>query len=224
LVQANNFGYNTGIQIQNTSGSPTNVTITYTPAGAGTACTETKTIPNNNSVTFALFAWNAGDGNADNTCVNGERFVGSAQITTNSASAGLVGIVNQVHDGAGKGAAYGAFNPANATNIVVMPLIADRNFGYYTGFNIQNVGGSTTNVACTFSGSSVTIPSTPIAAGTALNSVQGANPGWLDLGSGYVGSATCTASGGVENKIIGVVNYVNDGGVDTFMVYEATNQ
>jgi hypothetical protein len=42
------------------------------------------------------------------------------------------------------------------------------------------------------------------------------------LGNGYVGSATCTASGGDE-KIRGIVNELREGSGDTFMAYEAIN-
>jgi hypothetical protein len=228
LVQANNFGYFTGIQLQNTGGSSTNVTVSYTPAGAGSACTETKSIPAHQSRTFALYAFSNTFG-ADpqpgtNNCNKTNTFIGSARVTTNSASQGLVGIVNQVNNAAGKGAAYGSFGPAAATSKVVMPLIADRNFGYYTGFNIQNVGTSSTNVHCTFSGSTKTAQVNGLGAGQAFNLVQGTASGFLNLGNGYVGSGTCVASGGTDNKIVGVVNYVSSAGQDTLMVYEGTNQ
>jgi hypothetical protein len=219
LVQANNFGFTTGIQIQNTTGTSTDVTVTYTPSAAGTTCTQTKTIAGNQSATFALTAWSASDTNADNTCVNGQTFVGSAQVTSNSPSVGLNAIVNQHNFSTNKGASYGAFSSANATNKVVMPLIMDRNFGYFTGFNIQNVGTSTTNVSCTFANSSATVPSTAVAPGQALTSVQ-----QNAISSGYVGSATCTATGGSDNKIVAVVNeLLNSGAQDTFLVYEARN-
>ncbi|MGQ9786883.1 MAG: hypothetical protein ACUVSJ_10530 [Anaerolineae bacterium] len=225
LVQANNYGYFTGIQIQNTGSSSTNVTVTYTPAAAGTACTETKAIPPGQSRTFALYAFSNSFGSdpypGTNNCNKTARFIGSARVTTNSTNQGLVAIVNQVHNVLGKGAAYGSFNPANATSEVIMPLIADRNYGYYTGFNIQNVGSTSTTVTCTFSGSSKTLSET-LDPGQALNSVQGPYSGWLNLGAGYVGSGTCTASGG--GKIVGVVNYVSDTGGDTLMVYEGINQ
>jgi hypothetical protein len=228
LVQANNYGYFTGIQIQNTGSSSTNVTVTYTPAAAGTTCTETKSIPAGQSRTFALYAFSnlfgADPYPGTNNCNKTARFVGSARVTGNSASQGLVAIVNQVHNGLGKGAAYGSFDPSKATSKVVMPLIADRNYGYYTGFNIQNVGSVSTNVTCTFSGSSRTVGPVPLAPGQALNRVQGpySGPEWINLGAGYVGSGTCTASGG--GKIVGVVNYVSNTGGDTLMVYEGVNQ
>lgn len=214
LVQANNFGYTTGIQIQNTGNSATSVTVSYTPSDVGTACTETRNIPAGASATFALNAWSNNNGN---NCVNGQTFVGSARVTGNSAGHGLVGIVNQHNFAANKGASYSAFDASSASSKVVLPLIMDRNFGYFTGFNIQNVGNSNTNVSCTFTGSSVTVPSTTLQPGKALTAVQ-----LNQLANGYVGSATCTASG--NGEIIAVVNQLlGTGAQDTFLVYEGTN-
>lgn len=215
LVQANNFGYGTGIQIQNTGSSATTVTVTYTPASAGTACTETKSIAAGSSETFALSAWDNNDANTDNNCVNGETFVGSAQVTGNTASMDLVGIVNQQNFSTNKGASYSAFNPSSATNTVVMPLIMDRNYGYFTGFNVANVGTSTVTVNCTFSGSSVTT-SASLAPGEALNHVQ-----LNAISDSYVGSATCSTTGG---KLVAVVNQLlNSGSADTLLTYEAAS-
>ena len=86
------------------------------------------------------------------------------------------------------GEAYGSFDPASATSVVVMPLIMDRNSGYFTGFNLQNVGSSSTTVNCTFTNTSYTVSGT-IAPGAALNDIQNNK-----IGDGYIGSARCTAS------------------------------
>jgi hypothetical protein len=57
LINANNSGYITGIQIQNTGGSSTDVTVSYTHSTVGTDCTETQTITSGQSKTFALAAF-----------------------------------------------------------------------------------------------------------------------------------------------------------------------
>lgn len=219
LVQANNYGYTSGVQIQNTGSTSTQVTVTYTPSLAGTACTETKTIAGGASETFALNAWASNDPNpSQNTCVNGQTFVGAAKVTTNSASQGLVAIVNQHNFSQNKGAAYGSFNPDAGSAIVVMPLIMDRNYGYFTGFNVMNAGTNQVTVSCTFVNSSVTVPPTVLQPGQALTHVQSGA-----IANGYVGAATCTATG-TNPKIIGVVNELNSSGTtDTFLVYEAFN-
>ena len=211
LINANNGGYKTGLQIQNTGVTATNVTVSYS-AVTGTDCTETQSIPANSSKTFALAAFANG---ANSTCVAGAKFVGSAAVTTNSAGNDLNVIVNQL--GTANGEAYGGFDPAAASDTVVMPLIMDRNSGFFTGFNVQNVGTDSTDVLCTFTGSAVTVSAT-LAPGEALNHVQNNK-----IANGYVGSAKCVASGGTDNLIVGVVNEVKVSTTDLLLVYEAVN-
>lgn len=210
LINANNAGYVTGIQIQNTSGSSTDVTVSYTPSAAGTACTETQTIPANQSKTFALAAFTSG---ANSDCAAGAKFVGSAQVTGNTAGANLVVIVNQLLSGV-NGEAYGGFDPAQATSKIVLPLIMDRNAGYFTGFNVMHVGGSEATVTCTFTGSSYTVSDT-LSEGEALTDLQ-AN----QIADGYVGSATCEADQ-ADAKIVAIVNELGPSSTaDQLLVYE----
>jgi uncharacterized protein YfiM (DUF2279 family) len=211
LINANNSGYITGVQIQNMGGTDTDVTVSYTPSAAGTACSETQTVEAGKSATFALSAFTA-----DGDCGDA-KFIGSATVTANSANQDLVAIVNQLNLGANKGAAYEAFDPASATDSVVMPLIMDRNSGYFTGFSVLNVGTSSTTVNCTFVGSSHTESET-LDAGEAMAPIQNGV-----LADGYVGAATCTAGSGGE--IVGIVNELNvDLSGDAFLVYDAFNQ
>jgi hypothetical protein len=214
LINANNGGYVTGVQIQNTGASATEVTVSYTATpGLGTDCTETQTIPGESSATFALAAFGGASPGTD-TCVDGARFVGSAKVTANSEGHDLTVIVNQL--GVGTGEAYGGFDAAAASDTVVMPLIMDRNGGYFTGFNVQNVGSDSTDVECTFTDSTYTVSAT-LGAGEALNDLQGDK-----IAVGYVGSAVCVASGGTDNMIVGVVNELGPSG-DAFLVYEGIN-
>jgi hypothetical protein len=211
LINANNAGYITGVQIQNLDGSATTVTVSYTPSLAGSACTETKTISGNSSETFALNAFTT-----SGSC-GLQKFIGSAEVTANSGGNDLVAIVNQLNLGENKGAAYEGFDPDAATNAVVMPLIMDRNSGYFTGFSVANVGGSSTTINCTFSGTSYTASDT-VPAGEAMTLIQDGM-----IASGYVGSATCTAGSGAQ--IVGVVNELNTGlSGDAFLVYDAFNK
>lgn len=220
LINANNSGFITGLQIQNAGSAATDVTVSYTPGLAGTACTETQTIQPGASNTFALFVFgtSANPAGVTSTCAKGAKFIGSAKVTTNSGSQPLVGIGNQLLPGK-NGEAYGSFDPAtDANNKVVMPLIMDRNSGYFTGFNVQNIGTNPTNVTCTFQNSSVTIPSTTLQPGAALNSIQNNM-----LAANYIGSATCTGDA-ADSKLVGVVNELKSGTVDNFLVYEAVKQ
>lgn len=214
LVNANNSGYVTGIQIQNAGGSSTAVTLSYNPSSAGTACTETQTIPAGQSKTFALGAFATG---ANSTCTALAKFVGSAQVTGNTAAQSLVAIVNQLKPGI-NGEAYGGFNPASATKTVVMPLIMDRNSGWFTGFNVMNVGAAATTVTCTFSGTAYTINTGSLAPGKAYTAIQN-----NQIASGYVGSGTCTATNSGD-KIVAVVNEVKNLPGDNLLVYEGINK
>ncbi len=213
LINANNANYQTGLQIQNAGAQATDVTVSYTPSTDGTACTETQTIAPAASATFALAAF-ANGGNSN--CAPGAKFIGSAAVTGNSTSQPLVGIGNQLLAGI-NGEAYGSFDPASATSVVVMPLIMDRNSGYFTGFNLQNVGSSSATVNCTFTNTPYTVSGT-IAPGAALNDIQN-----NQIGNGYVGSARCTAND-TNAQLVGVVNQLQQGGTgDQFLVYEAIN-
>jgi hypothetical protein len=219
LVNANNSGFITGIQVQNAGDTDTDVTLAYTPSTAGTACTETKTIPAGESRTFALYAFSlSGDpepGTSD--CVFEETLIGSAAVSANSASQPLVAIVNQLNLGANKGAAYSGFDPAAGTDTVVLPLIMDRNSGYWTGYSVVNVGTGSTTVTCSYSGGIAHEDSGTLAVGEALTVL---NDGVL--GDGYVGSATCTADSG--GLIVGICNELNSVAAgDAFLVYNAFN-
>jgi hypothetical protein len=204
LVQGNNAGYFTGIQVQNVGTASTDVTITYTPGAAGSTCTQTATIAGGASATFL---------NCSNLSV--ARFVGGAKVSANSADQPLVAIVNQLNSAAGKGASYNAFDPAAGTATVSFPLIMRDNFGYFTGFNIYNAGGASADVTCTFSGTGAPAPvSSTVAAGSTLTAVQ--------TGTGrFVGSATCTAAGA---SLLGVANELASSTGDNLFAYTGFNQ
>ena len=205
LVQGNNSGFQTGIQVQNTGNTATNVELTYSPvAGGGSVCTESHNIGAGASATYFL-------GSACNA--PGVTFVGSASVTNNSAGTDLVAIVNQTNF-TNYGSAYNGFDPSTATESLVMPLIMDRNSGFFTGFNIMNVGSSAT-VTCSFSGSAVEYSAT-LAQNEAGNDVQDGK-----IAANYVGSAECSAPGGA---IIAVVNELGSSSTsDLLFTYEAFN-
>lgn len=223
LVNANFFDYITGIEIQNGGAQATQVTMSFSPSLAGSACTETHTIQPGAAKTFSLFAFSVapptGSAPDATTCAFGSTFQGSGKVTTNSTNQPLTVIVNQLNNVAGTGEAYSGFDPAAATSKVVMPIIMDRYFGYFTGFNIMNVGGASTDVTCTFTGSPVVVNRT-IGPNAAFN----VNTTTFDtpIADSYVGSGTCTATT-AGGKIVGVVNELNTAGGDQFLVYEGIN-
>jgi len=216
LINANNSGYVSGVQIQNAGNTATTVTLSYTPspgANNGSACTETQTIQPGASNTFALRAFALSE--SGENCANGARFVGSAKVTANSANQPLVGVGNQLLPGV-NGGAYVSFSAADAGEVVTMPLIMDRNGGYFTGFNVQNIGSAATSVNCTYSNSSVTESAT-LQPNQALNVLQ-ANR----LANGYVGAATCAGASG--SQLVAVVNELRPSSTDNFLVYEGVKR
>lgn len=216
LVNTNNFGFATGIGIQNAGASSTTVTVSYTHSAAGTDCTETQTIPAHASVAFAINAFVSTV--PGENCANGATFVGSARVTGNTASQPLVGIVNQLNQSTNKGGSYDGFDSSSATSTVVFPLIQDRFFGYFTGFSIMNVGSVTTPIDCTFTGSGVHQTAASLAPGASFTAQQ-----INQIANNYNGSGTCVASASGA-KIVGVANQLKSSGTtDTFFVYEGTN-
>ncbi|PKO17674.1 MAG: hypothetical protein CVU39_04120 [Chloroflexi bacterium HGW-Chloroflexi-10] len=223
LVSSNVYNSGTGIQVQNTGGSSTQVTITYTPSAGypGAACTETKTIAAGQSQTFGFpqLPATCGTTGVGVTDATNRGFVGSAKVTTNSTSQPLVAIVNQINRLTAQGAAYSAFNDSEASSSVSLPLIMDRNYDIFTGFSVVNMGTSTTDVSCTFTGTSYTVDAT-LDPGEALTDVQ-----LNKISNGYVGGATCVATGG-DALIAGMVNEVTSGvpsTSDPLLVYEGFN-
>ena len=215
LINSLNAGYVTGVQIQNTGDTDSVVTLSYTPSpGLGSACTETQTIAAHQSNTFAFFALRGLPQTGMTTDCLAQRLVGSAKVTANSANAPLTVIVNQL--GAVNGEAYNGF--AGGSDTVVMPLIMDRNSGYWTGFNIQNIGAAATTVTCTFTNApGYVVGPTELQPGQALNALQNGN-----VADKYVGSGTCTATAGGE--IVGVVNELGGAAAaDQLLVYEGVH-
>jgi hypothetical protein len=219
LVSSGWYGSVTGIQIQNTGASSTDVTLSYTPSAGfpGVACTETKTVAAGQSATFGLSTGNLLPQACRSTQSGQNGFVGSARVTVNSASMNLVAIVNQINSGNAQAAAYSAFDPASGTTTVSLPLIADRNYGIFSGFAVANVGSADATVNCTFTGSTHTESAT-VAAGASMTAVQSGA-----IAPSYVGSATCTST----QPIVAVVNYLDPGTVthalDGLSVYEGIN-
>jgi len=223
LVNANNSGFVTGIQIQNAGAGSTSVTLSYTPGSAGTACSETQTIASGASATYALAAFSTSPNppGATSNCVKGAKFIGSSQVISNSTSQNLVGVGNQLLLNASNnmGEAYTSFSVADAGQTVVMPLIMDRNSGFFTGFSVQNVGTTAVPVNCTFQNTSYTVSTASLAPGAAISDIQNNK-----IANKYVGAGTCTSSD-VTAKLVAVVNQLGSApGKDQFLVYEGVKK
>lgn len=229
LINQNNYGYFTGVQIMNTGATDSVVTVSYTPSMSGTACFETRTLAAGTSKTFSQFVFyqsqdESGDPAFDTNCVMGQTFIGSGKVTANTTSAPLVAVVNQLQPTQVKGGAYVAFDPGQGGSTIVYPLIMDRNYGYFTSHSIVNVGTSgiaAGDLSCLFTGTDKTGPVSVTVTNSAAIPVDGSwtlNHQGL-LGDGFVGGATCTGPAGA--LLVGTSNQLGATvGVDTLLVSE----
>lgn len=205
LIERNNFGINTWFNVENAGTSPATVTVTYIPGVIGNASvTDTATIAPGGTARFYQ---------ANKTAL-GDRFIGSAVITSNQP---VVATVNQESANL---LTYNGFTSASKT--ILAPLIASNNFGNYTGIQIQNVGSVAADVTINYSANTQTgIPGFDacqkpasstfnLAAGaskTIIHTKGLANEGFDNQFATcrYVGSATVTSS----QPLVGMVNQVN---------------
>jgi hypothetical protein len=202
LIMRNNGGFSTFFSVQNAGTEATNVTVTYTRGLAGTNFTTAPvTIQPGASRTFDQFA----------TSELGDRFVGSARITSNNNQP-LAATVSQIGLGGSRAMLmYNGFS-GGSTNIRA-PLIAANNSGFFTGLSIQNVGNAATTVTITYGantagGFAPTSETLELAAGQSGVTIQ-AGDKWTvsNVPQRYVGSATITAS----QPLVAVVNQLQAG-------------
>ena len=233
MVNQNNYGIFTGVQLMNTGSTVTTVTVSYYPSMGGTACTETRLIAAGTSKTFAQYAFYndepGGDPSFVSNCAKGAYFVGSGVVTTNSDNQPLVAVVNQLQIQDNKGGAYGAFDPAAGGSKVIYPLVMDRNYGIFTSWSIVNVNAtaiSAGQISCLVTGKDkVGNPiSKTFTNPTALAQYNVWTMNHLnELADGFVGGATCTSPAG--SKLVGTANQLGIGsdwvGIDYSLVYEA---
>lgn len=232
LVNQNNYGYFTGIQIQNTGSVDTVITVDYAPSLSGTACFETRTVAAGASETFSQYVFyntkTETDPAFDTDCTMGQTFIGSGKVTGNTTSQALVAVVNQLNLNDNKGGAYGAFNAADGQEKIIYPLIMDRNYGYFTSWSIVNVGATPIaigDLVCNVTGKDKL--GVAVSMDFSNDAILGPDGSWTlnhqnIIANGFVGGATCTGPAGA--KLIGTSNQLGVGstwtGVDSLLVSE----
>ncbi|MBN2257523.1 MAG: hypothetical protein JW704_06840 [Anaerolineaceae bacterium] len=220
-VSSNFYRSGTGMQVQNIGASSTNVTLTFSPSAGfpGNTCTQTLAIPAGESRTFGWPQFPSGCGSTSGFAgitdtVNGA-FVGSAVVTGNSASMPLVGIANIVTRAStgtlltAGGSTYNAVldGDSSLTSTVALPIIADRNYGIFSGLAILNMSAEDVDITCTFTGTSYTVSQNDVAPGASVTASQ-----FYAIAPSYVGSGTCTAvasDGSGTALIAGMVNQLS---------------
>jgi hypothetical protein len=207
LIMRGNSGFDTWFNVQNTGNAPANITITYTPAGSGSAHSETATIPVGAAKTF----------NQASTTQLGTKFVGSATIVSQDQP--VAAMVNQVGTGSIKALLmYDGFTSSSGSTTVLTPLIMANNSGFFTGISVQNVGNAATSATIDYGPNNngtldPTDDTVSLAVGGSANVLQSGGQ-W---GSNrYVGSARITAS----QPLVVVVNQLRIAGVSFGTAYE----
>ncbi len=175
IIKNVSFGRFTGLQVQNVSNNPVNITVTY--RGVGQACVgQTHTNSANNVQPGASATFVHLPGAPGNTMpVN---CVASATI---DATGNIVAIVNEAFtsdflSGGGNGGrnestVYSAFPAKSATNNLNAPLHKENANGKGTGLQVQNVGNNPAQITATFVGALGTFTTLPqtVPPGAAFN-------------------------------------------------------
>jgi hypothetical protein len=215
LIMRANSGYYTWFNVQNAGQADATVTVQYIPGSSGTGYSEPAVvIKPGASHTF----------NQRDLAALGAKFVGSAVI---SSDVPVVATVMQVGETFKNMMGYNGFTAGSTT--VSLPLIISNNNGFYTGYQVQNVGNAATDVTVTYGtnigGAFAPAPeNATLQPGQSMTFLQ--NTGQF-ASPKYIGSATITTSG---QPVVAIVNQVLMSGVVLGTAYNgfdpaaATNQ
>jgi LysM repeat protein len=204
--------WDTGIQVVNVGTVATTVTATYYGNSPSGTWTEVKSIPAGGADTFYQPT-----GPMPSVSYGAVRF--------ESTASDIVGMVNQYSYNEDTAMCTALFNPAVATSSVAVPLFwQGHSFkgssDWRTGIQIQNLGGSDTQVTLTLYESD----GTPHVMGTQSISANGGGANWYSPSMGITGSYTAIATSNNSQPLAGLINVYNysfsgDGGTG----YEGIN-
>ena len=204
LVMANNYGWLTGIAVQNLGSAPANITVNYYPEhGSQYPNRNPETVYNVQPNATAIVVQSGGQwGSA--------RWVGSARVIA-SASQPIAAIVNQA--ATGKASSYNGFAPAS--RLVVLPVVRNDYGGWSSGVQVQNLDSATANVVVRVNGNQTWSGSIGAYRSVTLYPVPG-------TGSGFQGPVTVECTNG--KPIAAIVNTVASGTGDLTMTYNGVNR
>jgi hypothetical protein len=192
LIMKGNSGYYTWFNVQNAGSADASVTVQFVPGSSGSAYTAPAvTVKPGAAATF----------NQRNEANLGTKFVGSAVVTSNQP---VVATVMQVGETFKNMMGYNGFTTGSTT--VSMPLIMANNGGYYTGYQVQNVGGASATVTIDY-GQNLAGPFAPpndtatLAPNASATFIQ-AGGSWGT--NKFVGSATIASA----QSVVAIVNQV----------------
>jgi LysM repeat protein len=204
--------WDTGIQVVNVGTASTTVTATYYGTSPSGTWTEVQSISQGGAATFYQPT-----GPMPSVSFGAVRF--------ESTASDIVGMVNQYSYAEDTAMCTALFNPTAATPSVAMPLFwQGHSFkgssDWRTGIQIQNLGGSDTQVTLTLYESN----GTPHVMGTQSISADGGGANWYSPSMGITGSYTAIATSNNSQPLAGLINVYNysfsgDGGTG----YEGIN-
>lgn len=212
VIKHNRFGRFTGIQVQNVSSGPINITVTY--LGSAGACAnqtyvDTATnVPAGASYTFVQYE---GSTSLPPNCTASATIVGTGNI---------VAIVNESYRSdsippSGQSAVTSSALPAHsATTKISVPLFKDDRLGKRTGLQIQNVGtAQATNIVATFvctggaNFTAISQPQTVPAGGAVLFYTPSDDPGMFTTTNPFVSNnVTCGVTVTSDQPVVAIAN------------------
>lgn len=218
LVMEANNGNRTGTSCQNLGPAAATITMAYSPAAGYPAKTSDvfAAVPVN-GIAVKVFS------------DTGTKWVGGATVTIDGGST-VVCVVNQTRPAKKNSNLYEGFNPGNATDTIVLPLVMSKNGSTtkaFTGFSVASADGSNISVTCDWKPGAgfADIANTTKSGAAVLVFPQ--QVGFSDGDTRWVGSAVCVEDGG--KGIFAVVNQSREGlpadyQRDVASAYDAFNQ
>lgn len=217
LIMCNNSGFNTFFSVQNTSpDTDAHITINYIPGSFGASgVSETATIAPGAAASFDQTAGSTTK-NCDDLKGTDTRFIGSATISSDQPVVATVMQLNTTSFRILMG--YNGF--ASGSSSISMPLIMANNNSFYTSMQIQNIGGSATNVTVDYSANTggafdPANETFSLAPGEAKTIIQNGAPpangsanNWSTAGR-YIGGASVTNS--ADQPLVAMVNQASPG-------------
>jgi hypothetical protein len=205
-----NANYWSGINVTNGGAAATDITLSFTPEAGYPAIADIVFPAVGPGETIVQLMPGATSG----------AWVGSVEV--DGGGENIFSIVNTLNTVAGEVAAWKGFDPAMATDTVVMPAILSDGEGYpfFTGFQVVNLAGTATDITVSYGantgGTFAPADETgTIPAGGSLVFLQN---GGAWAGHKYIGSATITNTDGAPMLAI-----VNEIAPSLFGAGEATN-
>jgi len=219
LIMENNNGNRTGASCQNLGPGTATITMSYTPSTGfpARAADVFADVPENGIAVKVM------------DYLGATKWVGGSTVTV-SGGASIACVVNQTRPAKKNSNLYEGFNPAAATDTVVMPLIMSKNgttTKAFTAFSVASVDGTNIAVTCDWKPSEGFADITDTTKSGAAVLVFSQQTGFSAGDTRWIGSAVCTETGG--KSIVAVVNQSREGLPadyvrDVTSAYDAFNQ